>query len=97
MVNLDRLNQLLTVDIRARTASVQAGMTLHELHRVLAENGLALSNLGSISDQTIAGVMATATHGTGASFKSLSAMVRKSFSLFLIITLIVNLIRLIIN
>ncbi|RUS20932.1 D-arabinono-1,4-lactone oxidase-domain-containing protein [Endogone sp. FLAS-F59071] len=75
MVKLDRLNQLLAVDIRAHTATVQAGMTLHELHRVLAENGLALSNLGSVSDQTVAGVMATATHGTGANFKSLSTMV----------------------
>ncbi|RUO96838.1 gulonolactone oxidase Lgo1 [Jimgerdemannia flammicorona] len=76
MLSLDRLNEVLAVDTNAYTISVQAGMNLHELHRVLAENGLAVSNLGSISDQSIAGVMATATHGTGAKFGSLPTMIR---------------------
>lgn len=76
MMNIDKMNNLLAVDTKACRATVQAGMSLHKLHQVLRENGLALSNLGSISDQSIAGVMATATHGTGAEYGCLSTMVR---------------------
>ncbi|KAI8982683.1 D-arabinono-1,4-lactone oxidase-domain-containing protein [Pilobolus umbonatus] len=75
LLNIGHLNKLVQVDTSAHTATVQAGMTLHTLHRVLRENGLAVSNLGSISDQTIAGVMATATHGTGARYGCLSTMI----------------------
>ena len=47
---------------------VQGGMTLAKLHRHLDEHGLAMSNIGSISDQTVAGVTTVATHGTGFNF-----------------------------
>lgn len=77
MININKMNNLLKVDTKNCTATVEAGMDLHKLHRVLRENGLALSNLGSISDQSIAGVTATATHGTGAHFGCLSTMVRR--------------------
>lgn len=53
----------------------QGGVILHALHDCLTAHGLAMSNLGSISDQTIAGVITTATHGTGISFGVLSTMV----------------------
>lgn len=84
MINIDKMNRLLAVDKKSSQATVEAGMSLHQLHRVLRENGLALSTLGSISDQTIGGVMATATHGTGAHYGCLSTFVsirysRKSF------------------
>ena len=41
-------------------------MTLAALNALLAENGLALPNLGDIDAQTIAGAVSTGTHGTGA-------------------------------
>jgi L-gulonolactone oxidase len=44
-------------------------MTLDDLHMHLSAHGLAMSNMGSISDQTIAGVTTVATHGTGILFK----------------------------
>jgi L-gulonolactone oxidase len=44
-------------------------MTLDKLHAHLDANGLAMSNVGSISDQTIGGVTTIATHGTGINFK----------------------------
>jgi L-gulonolactone oxidase len=75
MINIDKMNNLLKVDTKNYTATVEAGMDLHKLHVVLRENGLALSILGSISDQSVAGVMATATHGTGAHFGCLSTLV----------------------
>ncbi|KAG0172812.1 hypothetical protein DFQ28_007000 [Apophysomyces sp. BC1034] len=75
LINLDAMNSLLGIDKEQCTATVEAGVSLHTLHQILGENGLALSNLGSISDQSIAGVMATATHGTGAHFGCLSTMI----------------------
>lgn len=50
-------------------------MTLSALHAELAKHGLAMINLGSISDQTLAGVVATATHGTGIHLKVISTHV----------------------
>ncbi|KAI9321819.1 D-arabinono-1,4-lactone oxidase-domain-containing protein [Dichotomocladium elegans] len=75
LVNIDKMNGLLRVDKEACTVTVEGGMSLHKLHVVLKEHGLALSNLGSISDQSIAGVISTASHGTGAHFGCLSTMV----------------------
>ncbi|KAF7724003.1 hypothetical protein EC973_001463 [Apophysomyces ossiformis] len=75
LLNLDNLNSLLRVDRKQCMVTVEAGISLHQLHRILGENGLALSNLGSISDQSIAGVISTATHGTGAHFGCLSTMI----------------------
>ena len=48
-----------------RYVVAQAGIILSKLHAELAAHGLAMINLGSISDQTLAGVVTTATHGTG--------------------------------
>ncbi|KAF9935415.1 hypothetical protein FBU30_000013 [Linnemannia zychae] len=75
MINTDKLNNLISVDEANRTVTVQAGMKLHKLHDILELRDLAMSNLGSISDQSVAGVMATATHGTGAEYPSLCASV----------------------
>lgn len=75
MVSIHKLNRVLSVDREVGVITVEAGMDLHTLHQVLKNNDLALSNLGSISDQSVAGVMATASHGTGTTFGSLSTMV----------------------
>jgi L-gulonolactone oxidase len=64
LVNLDRLNSIVTIDTESKQVTVQAGMRLKELNEVLAENKLALQNLGSISEQSVAGVISTATHGS---------------------------------
>lgn len=82
MVNIDKMDGLLRVDKQDCTVTVEGGMSLHKLNAVLAEHGLALSNLGSISDQSIAGVICTATHGTGAHYGCLSTMVSRSFILY---------------
>jgi L-gulonolactone oxidase len=63
------------VDIEKRRVTVQGGMRLHRLHQHLQEHHLALSNLGSISEQSIAGVISTATHGTGVKYGVLSSLV----------------------
>ena len=48
---------------------------IRELNLRLAEQGLALENLGDVDSQTIAGAICTATHGTGARLPNISAQV----------------------
>src|SRR5438477_7018036 len=67
-ITLDRHAQLLDVDPTKRTVTVEAGIPIWKLADELAEHGLALSNLGDIGYQTIAGAISTATHGTGSRF-----------------------------
>lgn len=71
-----QLNRVLSVDSSTKAIAVQAGITLTELNRVLASYGLALPNLGSISAQTLGGVMATATHGTGLKYGVFSSLIQ---------------------
>jgi FAD/FMN-containing dehydrogenase len=64
-----------TADLAARSATVQAGTKLYELHEPLFQAGLALENLSDIDRQAIAGAIATSTHGTGQKHRTLSALV----------------------
>jgi FAD-linked oxidoreductase len=73
LLDLSRMNRVLRVE--GELVTVQAGITLHELGAELASRGLALENQGDIDLQTLAGAVATATHGTGARFPNLSAQV----------------------
>lgn len=75
MVNLDNYNQLLDMDKAAGTVTVMAGMRLKHLNQLLDEHGLALANLGSISEQSVAGAISTGTHGTGLSYQILASQV----------------------
>jgi FAD-linked oxidoreductase len=72
---LDRLTSILDIDRSSGLVRVQAGITIRELSVRLAEHGLALENLGDVDAQTIAGAIATATHGTGARLPNISAQV----------------------
>ncbi len=54
---------------------VGAATTVLRLHALLARVGRSLANLGSISAQTVAGLTATGTHGTGRLHPCLSAAV----------------------
>ncbi len=74
-LSLERLTGVLDVDRSSGLARVQGGITIRELNRRLAEHGLALENLGDIDVQSIAGAISTATHGTGARLRNISAQV----------------------
>jgi L-gulonolactone oxidase len=76
LVRLDRMCALLDADAATGLVRVEAGMTLRALSAALAEHRLALPNLGDIDQQSIAGAIATATHGTGVTLRNLSAQVR---------------------
>ncbi len=54
---------------------VRAGTTLSQLHGLLARHRRSLANVGSISAQTVAGIVSTGTHGAGSTFPCLSALV----------------------
>ena len=73
LLSLQRMDRVLGVDPATGRARVQAGITLAALSEALAAHGLALENLGDINVQSLAGAMSTATHGTGAGLRNLSA------------------------
>ncbi|HEX8067090.1 MAG TPA: D-arabinono-1,4-lactone oxidase [Thermoleophilaceae bacterium] len=75
MLRLDRMSRVLSADQQAGLAEVEGGITIHDLGPRLADRGLALENQGDVDPQTIAGAIATATHGTGATFRNISAQV----------------------
>lgn len=72
LVDLRDYGRLLHFDPASCRVTVQAGIRLAELNRLLAERGAALPNLGDIAYQSIAGATATATHGTGRRFGNLA-------------------------
>jgi L-gulono-1,4-lactone dehydrogenase len=74
-LSLERLTGVLDVDRSAGLVRVQGGITIRELNRRLAKHGLAMENLGDIDVQSIAGAISTATHGTGARLRNISAQV----------------------
>ena len=63
LVRLDALSGIRAVD--GLRVTVGAGTTINELNRLLRARGLALSNVGSVGAQSIAGAISTGTHGSG--------------------------------
>ena len=59
--NLDRIS----IDEKARTVTVGAGVTYGKLAPVIDARGYALHNLASLPHISVAGGIATATHGSG--------------------------------
>ena len=73
LLALDRMRRVLEIDRATGLARVEAGISLNELSEALWAHGLAFENLGDVDVQSIAGATATATHGTGARLRNLSA------------------------
>ncbi len=76
LVLLDRHRRTVALDRDRARITVQAGITLAELDVMLWRYGLALPNLGDVDAQTVAGALATGTHGTGSRHPCLAAQVR---------------------
>ncbi|WP_206447282.1 D-arabinono-1,4-lactone oxidase [Agrococcus sp. KRD186] len=74
-LTVDALRGVVALDAPGRLVTVRAGTTIRELSELLAEQGLALDNLGDIDRQTIAGAISTGTHGTGIRHQSIGASV----------------------
>lgn len=73
IVSLDRLNSF-TAD-GDTSATVGGGIRLFALGERLERHGQSMQALPDINKQSLAGALATATHGTGASFGSLAEAV----------------------
>ena len=63
LINLDHLDTILNLD-DGNVVTMQAGIRLHGLNVWLKARGLAMPNIGSIDQQSIAGAIATSTHGS---------------------------------
>ena len=76
LLDLSALRGVLHTDPDGRRATALAGTRVHDFYAPLWEAGLALRNQGDIDTQHIAGAVATATHGSGTRYTSLSGAVR---------------------
>ncbi len=73
VVLLDRMGGAIEIDPDARTATVDAGATFADVAGPLHRAGLALPNLASLPDISVAGACATGTHGSGDAIRGLAA------------------------
>jgi FAD-linked oxidoreductase len=76
-ISLDDYDRVLDVDRSAGTITVQAGIRLRDLNEALAREGMAMSNLGDIAYQSIAGAISTGTHGTGRAYGNIATFVKE--------------------
>ena len=74
-VSLDGMRQLLSIDKDQRIVTVQGGMRVRDLNQLLDDQGLALDTLGSVSEQSVAGLISTGTHGSGLGHRIVAANV----------------------
>jgi len=77
LLSLTALPQEIDVDTAARTVRVGGGVRYAELARVVHGRGLALHNMASLPHISVAGSVATGTHGSGVGNGSLAAPVRE--------------------
>ena len=75
LLSLDRMSGLVAVDETAITATVRAGTRLSALGPALAGIRQEMPNLPDINKQTLAGALATGTHGTGKDYTALHGAV----------------------
>ncbi|MFD9339205.1 D-arabinono-1,4-lactone oxidase [Streptomyces sp. NPDC060028] len=76
LVRPQALAGIRSVDRDAGTVTVAAGTVLKDLNQALARQGLSLTNMGDIMEQTVSGATSTGTHGTGRDSASLAAQIR---------------------
>ena len=72
LVETDGWQGLDSVDSENELTVVRSGTKIHQIGSLLFEQGLALVNQGDIDKQSIAGAIATGTHGTGITLQNLS-------------------------
>jgi len=75
LISLDNLQGIIAIDSAKQQATVWGGTKIHQLGQPLWEAGLAMANMGDIDRQSIAGAIATGTHGTGPTLGNISTQV----------------------
>ncbi len=76
MLDLSKLTGIIEADPHTGLVTVAAGTVLRDLTPALWQLGLSMTSLGDIDSQTIAGAIATGTHGTGRRVGGLATQVR---------------------
>jgi FAD/FMN-containing dehydrogenase len=76
LLDLSALRGVVATDAERKRATAMAATRIHDFYEPLWDAGLALRNQGDIDTQQIAGAVATATHGSGTRYTSLSGVVR---------------------
>lgn len=77
LLSLTALPPAVDVDTTARTVRVSGGVRYAELARRVHEHGFALHNMASLPHISVAGSVATGTHGSGVTNGPLAAAVRE--------------------
>jgi L-gulono-1,4-lactone dehydrogenase len=80
LINLDKYNQVLYINKDKQIVRIQAGIRLYQLNNELDKADMAIINLGSYDQQSVAGALSTCTHGTGIEYQILASQV-ESYSL----------------
>lgn len=75
LIRPDLLTGIRAIDHAAGSVTVEAGTPLKRLNAALAREGLSLTNMGDIMEQTVSGAVSTGTHGTGRDSASLAAQI----------------------
>ena len=75
IVSLSRLSGVLSHDPETLQATLWAGSRLGDIGAPLEQAGQALANMPDIDEQTLAGCLATATHGTGTGIGCMSTFI----------------------
>jgi FAD-linked oxidoreductase len=76
IVSLSRMSGVVAHDSEAVQATLLAGSRLGDIGQPLEDIGQALINMPDIDEQTLAGCLGTATHGTGAGIGCMPTFVR---------------------
>jgi D-arabinono-1,4-lactone oxidase len=80
MISLDYLDHVLNHDLDQRRITIQAGMRLSNYIVELEKRGWCMDNLGSISEQSMAGAIATCTHGSSLDYGVISTQVESRWN-----------------
>lgn len=75
LISLQHLDKVGKVDKATKTVTVGAGIQLKNLLKALEIQGYTIINMGSYAEQTLAGAISTATHGSGLNFQCLASQV----------------------
>jgi L-gulono-1,4-lactone dehydrogenase len=76
LISLEHLHRVLRFDPEARTITCEAGMSIGAVCQYLDDRGFALRYSGNFGKQSLAGALATGTHGYGRDGGVMSELVR---------------------
>jgi L-galactono-1,4-lactone dehydrogenase len=77
MLSMAQLDQVVSVDTKGGTITVQAGARVSTILEELAKHGLTLENFSSVTEQQIGGWTQVGAHGTGARIPTVDEMVTR--------------------